>query len=199
MAVLNALMARVMGSVRPASSAMPAAIYQVMLPHERYHIALRQHPAVLGGPLLVAVGGFLGVVVTDQLLPPDSYYLAVTIWAIWLAILLWLSIRIAGWMGSYLVLSSLRLFVVSGAFVKTVQYLPLSTISDVSFSRSPAGRFLDYGKFIVEIGGADRVLVPFDYVPYPEEVSVEIRAIIFSGQSATAESFAEEGEPSAEN
>lgn len=199
MAVLNALIARVFGSLRPTGDIIPAAIYQILLPYERHRIMMRQHPAVLGGPVLLAVSGLFGAVIAEQFLPNDSnYYPTLIIWIMFLAILLRLFVRIYGWMESYLVFSDLRLFVVSGALVKTVQYIPLSTISGVSFSKSSAGRLFDYGKFIFEVGGADRVLVPFDYIPYPEEILVEMRAIIFPDESVTAESSVEESEPGAE-
>jgi hypothetical protein len=199
-AVLNALIARVMGSLQPADGIIPASVYRILLPYEHCRITMRQHPAVLGGPLLLSVGWLLGAGIANQFIPTgSSYYPVLIIWATWLAVLLRLFIRIYGWMDSYLVFSDLHLFVVSGVFVKTVQSFPLSTISDASFSKSPAGRLFDYGRFVFEVGGADRVIVPFDYIPYPEEFSIEMRAVIFPDESAAAESSTEEGEPGAED
>jgi hypothetical protein len=50
---------------------------------------------------------------------------------------------------------------------------------------------------MLEIGGADRVIIPFDYIPYPDKILAEMRAIIFPDEITTAEGPVAEDEPSA--
>lgn len=187
--MLNAITARVMGSLRLEEGTIPALLFRVMLPHERYRNGMRQHPAVLAGSLLLVVGWLLGTIIADQFLPTNknSSSVALITWLIWLAICIRFLIHVYGWSASYLFFSDLRLFIVSGVVIRRVQGIPLSTISDVSFSKSPIGRLFGYGKFTFEIGGADRILVPFDYIPNPEEVLIEMLAMIFPDEGATAE------------
>jgi hypothetical protein len=197
MAMPHAWIARVMAGVPHAdSAAVPASVYRVLLPHENHRLTIRQHPAVLVGPALLVIGWFIGALIAGWVLPDKiNYPPTFIIWGAWLFIVARLIIRVYGWMESYLVFSDLRLFAVSGGLFRNVQAIPLSVMSDVSFSKSQVGKIIDYGKFIVEVGGADRVHIPIDYVPYPEEVLVEMRAIIFPAGSADAESRAEAGEP----
>jgi hypothetical protein len=188
MAMLNAGIAAVMASLRGREGTVPAPIWRVLLPHERYRFSLRPHPAVLGGPLLLVVGGLLSAIIAGQFLPDKVNYLPIfIIWGAWLALVARLIIRIFGWLDTYLSFSDLRMFIAAGSLVRTVQYIPLSTVSDISFSQSRVGRLFDYGKFTLEVGGADRILIPMDYVPYPEEMLVQMRSVIFPEKSPDAE------------
>jgi hypothetical protein len=41
------------------------------------------------------------------------------------------------------------------------------------------GRILGYGKFILESAGQDQALTNVDYLPYPEQLYLEVCGLIF--------------------
>jgi hypothetical protein len=49
----------------------------------------------------------------------------------------------------------------------------------MTFQRSGIGRILGYGKFILESAGQDQALTDVDYLPYPEQLYLEVCGLIF--------------------
>jgi hypothetical protein len=60
-----------------------------------------------------------------------------------------------------------------------VNMMPLAKVTDMSFQRSAVGRLLGYGEFIVESAGQDKSLRNVDYLPYPEQLYLEVCGLIF--------------------
>jgi hypothetical protein len=57
--------------------------------------------------------------------------------------------------------------------------LPLSKVTDMSFQRTWTGRILGYGEFIVESAGQDQALRNVKFIPYPEQLYLEVCGLIF--------------------
>jgi hypothetical protein len=57
--------------------------------------------------------------------------------------------------------------------------MPLAKVTDMSFQRSAMGQLLGYGEFIVESAGQDQALRNVDYLPYPEQLYLEVCGLIF--------------------
>lgn len=157
---------------------VPAAIYKVLLPHERRVITVRFHPAVLIRPVAETLGGLAlaGLISTIAHL---SGTVLLVIWLAWLVLVIRLLFCIYAWLEEYFVVTSQRLLLAKGVFKKTVNMMPLSKVTDMRFERSPTGRLLGFGSFIVESAGQDQALRTIDHLPYPEQLYIEVCGLIF--------------------
>ena len=157
---------------------VPAAVYRVLLPHERRVITVRFHPAILIKPVAWTLGGLAIAGLLSTLVHLDGTVLLV-IWLFFLGVLGWLGVQIWMWLEDYFVVTSARLLLATGVFRKTVNMMPLSKVTDMRFERSPIGRLLGYGTFIVESAGQDQALHTVDHLPYPEQLYIEVCGLIF--------------------
>src|SRR6267142_2033684 len=66
---------------------VPAAVYRVLLPHERRVITVRFHPAILIGPVAETLGGLAVAGLVSTLLHISSTVLLV-IWLLWLILVI---------------------------------------------------------------------------------------------------------------
>ena len=157
---------------------VPAAVYRVLLPHERRVITVRFHPAILIGPVAVTLGGLAVAGLVSTLLHVSSTVLLV-IWLLWLLLVIRLLFKIYQWLEDYFVVTSARLLLATGVFKKTVNMMPLGKVTDMRFERSPTGRLFGFGTFIVESAGQDQALHRIDHLPYPEQLYIEVCGLIF--------------------
>jgi uncharacterized membrane protein YdbT with pleckstrin-like domain len=107
------------------------------------------------------------------------------IWIAWLILVGRLLFKIYAWLEDYFVVTSQRLLLATGILTRTVNMMPLSKVTDMSFRRSTMGRILGYGEFVVESAGQDQALRRVDHLPYPEQLYLEVCGLIFkdSGDS----------------
>jgi hypothetical protein len=66
-----------------------------------------------------------------------------------------------------------------GVLTRKVNMLPLTKVTDMSFQRTALGRILGFGQFIVESAGQDQAMRIVDYLPYPEQLYLEVCGLIF--------------------
>jgi membrane protein YdbS with pleckstrin-like domain len=157
---------------------VPAAIYRVLLPHERRVITVRFHPAILIRPVAEALGGLALAGLLTTLFHLGSTLLLI-IWLAWLILVVRLLFSIYQYLEDYFVVTSARLLLATGVFRKTVNMMPLSKVTDMRFERSPIGRLLGFGTFIVESAGQDQALRNINHLPYPEQLYLEVCGLIF--------------------
>jgi membrane protein YdbS with pleckstrin-like domain len=157
---------------------VPAAVYRVLLPHERRVITVRFHPAILIRPVAETLGGLAVAGLISTLLHISSSILLV-VWLLWLILVIRLLFRIYQWLEDYFVVTSARLLLATGVFKKSVNMMPLGKVTDMRFERSPAGRLFGYGTFIVESAGQDQALRNINHLPYPEQLYIEVCGLIF--------------------
>ena len=162
---------------------VPASVYRVLLPQERRVISVRLHPAVLIKPVAWALGG-LALALLLSTLPHLAGTVLLVIWLAWLILVVRLLFDIYKWLEDYFVVTSKRLMLTSGVITKTVNMLPLPKVTELRFERSPMGRMLGYGTFIVDSAGADHVLRRVDHLPYPEQLYLEVCGLLFPGADA---------------
>ena len=158
---------------------VPAAVYRVLLPHERQVITVRFHPAVLIGPVAVVLGGLALAGLLSTTVAHGNGLAMLIIWGLWLVLVVRLVYKIYVWLDEYFVVTSQRLLLATGVFTKTVNMMPLSKVTDMRFERSPSGRLLGYGKFVVESAGQEQALQTVDHLPYPEQLYLEVCGLIF--------------------
>jgi uncharacterized membrane protein YdbT with pleckstrin-like domain len=163
----------------PNADNVPATVNRYLLPHERQVITVHQHPAVLIKPFAfllagLALAGWLSLAVAH-----GNGDAIVGIWAAFGILLLWTIGQIVDWSVDYFVVTSQRLLLTQGIIVRKVNMMPLTKVTDMSFQRSLLGQLLGYGEFIVESAGQDQALSHVTYIPYPEQLYLEVCGLIF--------------------
>jgi membrane protein YdbS with pleckstrin-like domain len=163
-------------------NAGPASVNKYLLPHEHQVITVRKHPAVLIVPIALALGAILiSIVVGSTILlhTHDAVWVLLIICLIFLA---YLAFKTWEWSEDYFVVTSDRMLEASGVFTRKIAMMPLVKVTDMSFQRSTLGRLLGFGSFILESAGQDQALRTIDHVPYPEQLYLEICALIFPAE-----------------
>jgi membrane protein YdbS with pleckstrin-like domain len=164
----------------PNTDTVPASVNRYLLPHERQVISVHEHPAVLIGPIaLVLLGLAIAGFLSNSSLTNGNLDVILIIWGLWVVLLAWLGVKIWDWAVNYFVVTSQRLLLAQGVIVRKVGMLPLSKVTDMSFQRSAIGRILGYGEFIVESAGLDQALRSVKFIPYPEQLYLEVCGLIF--------------------
>jgi uncharacterized membrane protein YdbT with pleckstrin-like domain len=164
----------------PNTDTVPASVNRYLLPHERQVISVHEHPAVLIGPIaLVLLGLAIAGFVSNSGVTHGNSTAILIIWGLWVLLLLWLILKIWAWSVDYFVVTSHRLLLAQGVIVRKVGMLPLAKVTDMSFQRTTIGRVLGYGEFIVESAGQDQALRNVKFIPYPEQLYLEVCGLIF--------------------
>ncbi len=163
----------------PDTNTVPASVNRYLLPNERQVITVHQHPAVLIMPILyvlvgLAAAGFLSSSVTH-----GNSTAILVIWLLWVLVVLWLGYKVLDWVRTYFVVTVRRMVLSNGVFNQKVNMMPLTKVTDMSFQRTATGRLLGYGEFIVESAGQDQALSHVRFIPYPEQLYLEVCALIF--------------------
>ncbi len=162
----------------PNADAVPASVNKYLLPHERQVITVHQHPATLIRPIFevlvgLAIAGWLSNVVNG------NGTAILVIWILWGLLFLRLAVKVFEWTETYFVVTSQRFLLTTGLVVKKVNMMPLTKVTDMSFQRTTMGRILGYGEFILESAGQEQALNKVDYLPYPEQLYLEVCGLIF--------------------
>src|SRR5216683_591544 len=92
--------------------------------------------------------------------------------------------RVAVRQATYFTVTDNRMILVSGFVVRKVAMMPLTRVTDMSFRRSAMGRLLGYGEFIIESAGQEQALRTINFLPYPEQLYLEICGLVFPGAVA---------------
>ena len=163
----------------PNTDTVPASVNRYLLPHERQVITVHQHPAVLIRPIFevligLAVAGWL----TNAVAHGNNVVLWI-IWGLWAVLFVRMAVKIFEWSRTYFVVTSQRLLLLTGIVVRKVNMMPLTKVTDMSFQRSATGRILGFGEFIVESAGQDQALSNIKYLPYPEQLYLEVCGLLF--------------------
>ena len=167
-----------MRQVSPAAS-VPASVSRYLLPHERSCITVRKHPAELAGPLILVSGGLVAAgELTRRSVRPKI------VWGAYLSVLLYFLQRLAARQATYFTVTDNRMILVSGFVARKVAMMPLTRVTDMSFRRSALGRLLGYGEFIIESAGQDQALRTINFLPYPEQLYLEVCGLVFPGAVA---------------
>jgi membrane protein YdbS with pleckstrin-like domain len=156
----------------------PAHVNRYLLPYEQQTITLRFHPAILFGPILVVLAGLAGAGAASSYLTssPDA---VTAIWITWGLLLLYLVGRVVRWLNDLFVVTTERLLVVKGILTRDVASVPLARAIGMRLRRSPMGAVFGYGHLIFEAGGQDQAIRAVKFVPYPEQLHLEICSMIY--------------------
>lgn len=147
-----------------------------LMSHEGHVIAVRRHPAVLLQPVAEVVGGLLLAGFASTTLG------IVWIWWLWLLLLVRLVWKVFAWSIEFFLVTEHRVMLVTGVLNRKVAMMPLAKVTDINLDRSLAGRILGYGEFIMESAGQQQALRNVDYMPYPEQLYLEVSSVIFGAE-----------------
>ncbi|AFR09165.1 MULTISPECIES: PH domain-containing protein [Nocardiopsis] len=162
-----------------SSNAAPASVNRYLLPHEQDVVTIRRHPAVLIGPVATVLAALILAGILSRTIGGNSTATLAVIWWLWLLVLVWFVWRVAEWSVDYFVITSARLLLTTGLITRQVNMMPLGKVTDMRFERTLIGRFLGYGTFVMESAGQDQALSRIDFIPYPEQLYLEVVGLIF--------------------
>ena len=158
---------------------VPIAVGRFLLPAEQHVISVREHPVVLlWRTLAVLLGGALAGWLSNSLAHGNDTTILI-IWLLWLALLIWLVVRIADWWVHYFVITSKRLMLTTGVLLKRVNAIPLDKITDIEFRQTQTGKLLRYGTFEVWSPNQDPRMRTFQFLPYPQQLYLEVSGLVF--------------------
>jgi membrane protein YdbS with pleckstrin-like domain len=152
-------------------------IDRYLMPHEGETITLRRHPAMMRIPAAVAVVGLVAALLGSAFLRSDLLILA--LWIIFPLLVAHLAARIYIWSGDFFVVTDYRVMVITGLINRRVLMMPLGKIVDIKLERTPIGRMMGYGTIILESPGQVQALQNVDFMPYPEQMYLEISSLAF--------------------
>nr|WP_165969472.1 PH domain-containing protein [Actinomadura sp. KC06] len=144
-----------------------------LMSHEGRVIAVRRHPAVLLLPVAVVVAGLVAC-------GAISAVIGLTwIWWLWLIAIAYLVWKVIAWSVEFFLVTEHRVMVINGVLNRNVAMMPLAKVTDIALNRSMAGRILGYGEFVMESAGQKQALRNVGFMPYPEQLYLEVSSVIF--------------------
>jgi uncharacterized membrane protein YdbT with pleckstrin-like domain len=163
---------------------VPARVNKYLLPYESRVITVHPHPAILLRPFLfllagLALAGFLSAEVRSR-------DVLVGVWILFAILLLWVIGRIIERAVTFFVVTTKRMVLAEGVFVRKVNMLPLTKVTEMTFQQTPFGQLLGYGEFLVESAGPEQALNHVTYLPYPEQLYLEVCGLIFKDEDENA-------------
>ena len=150
-----------------------------LLDGERIVTAVHQHWAKVAAPVASVIGGLLLVVALDSWLPAGLGIVANLVWWGWFVLVGRAVWKILEWRHDWFVATDKRLILTYGLINQKVAMMPLAKVTDMSYNRSPLGRLLGYGAFVMESAGQDQALHSVEWVADPDHTYRAICAEIF--------------------
>ena len=170
--------------VVPREPAVPKGVARHLEPDERRIITVRRHPVlpILGIlPLLLVLADYIlhatGAVHGSA---NATFILAVLIAPSGILA----AYAVVGWLAGYVVITARRILVLGWWRVTRKTEIPLSEATGLSFIRTVPGRLLGYGTFQVKRPGSLWRVLKIRFLPYPEQLYLEVCGLIFRDPDA---------------
>lgn len=142
----------------------------VLLPSERVVVATHEHWARWLSLLTGVVTAFLLAFFIDALAPLEWGGLVNFSWTLALLLVPYCLWQVFAYRFDWFVATDKRLILRQGVLFKKTAMMPMGKVTDMSYLRSPAGRALGYGTFVLESAGQDQALSRIEWVPRPQHV-----------------------------
>ena len=91
---------------------------------------------------------------------------------------------VVAWLAGYVVITARRILVLGWWRVTRVTDIQLSEATELSFIRTFPGRLFGYGAFRVKRPGSRWRVLKIRFLPYPEQVYIELCGLIFRAPDA---------------
>ncbi|GAA1529073.1 hypothetical protein GCM10009678_08740 [Actinomadura kijaniata] len=150
-----------------------------LMSHEGRVIAVRRHPAVLLTPVAVVVVGLVACALLSAAVG------TAWVWWLWVVTLGYLMWKVLAWSIEFFLVTEHRVMVIRGVLNRTVAMMPLAKVTDIKLERSLTGRLLGYGEFVMESAGQKQALRNVKFMPYPEQLYLEVSSVIFGAEDAS--------------
>jgi len=153
-----------------------------LLPTERRVIRVRKHWAVLTRVVLETVGVLVAAMGLSYALSGAGeglWLLQTALWYIALAAVGRFAYRVLEWWVERIIVTDKRFMATSGIIETKISLMPITKVTDMSYTRPVVGRILGYGTLRVESAGQKQDLEKIEYLPQPEEVYNAISELIF--------------------
>lgn len=155
------------------------ALQRYLLDGERVVVAIHQHWGKVSAPVAAAVAGLVVALWVDTRVPVAMAAVSQLVWLAWFLLVGWTLWRLLEWRHDWFVATDKRLILTYGLITRRVAMMPLTKVTDMSYSRSVPGRLLGYGQFIMESAGQDQALHTISWVPDPDRTYRAICAEMF--------------------
>ncbi|HEX6469378.1 MAG TPA: PH domain-containing protein [Streptosporangiaceae bacterium] len=153
------------------------SIDKYLMPYELTRLTIRRHPASLMAPIAAAFGGLVLAGAVNSWLGAGGG-ITMILWLAWLGLVGWLVWRLIAWSMTYFVITEYRVTLISGVLNRRVAMIPGEKVSDITLDRSLLGRIFGYGTIVMESTGQDQALKNVHYMPYPEQLYLDISSMI---------------------
>jgi membrane protein YdbS with pleckstrin-like domain len=157
---------------------LPLAITRHLLPWEATVLATRRHPVTIAGPLIAGLAGALVALLLTAIAIHNGVGQEV-VWALWLILAGWAVWKYANWRATYFVVTEKRLVLYSGVLTKTVGMMPMSKVTDHRVMKTPLDRLFNCATFLMETAGPDQALRQVTWLPYADQLELELLALLF--------------------
>ncbi len=158
----------------------PGTLRRHLLMNERVIVATRAHWASLIEPAVTAFTVFLLVgYITGVVEGKAAFELAQGLWYLVLLLIgrfLW---KAAEWGNEWFAVTDRRLLKTFGLLTRNVAMMPLRKVTDMNYTRSPAGRILGYGAFELESAGQDQAMREIKWLPDPDTIYQRVGDAVF--------------------
>ncbi len=158
-----------------------------VLGDERVVVAIRHHWGRMIEPVLTTLAGLLAASWLSANAPPEASVLPLVAWWLWFAVVLRLLWKALEWRNEWFVATDKRLLMTYGLITHKVAMMPLRKVTDMNYARSPLGRVLGYGQFIMESAGQDQAMREINWVPEPDDTYRRICDTIFGPEGRDPE------------
>ena len=139
-----------------------------LLDGERLVTAVHQHWGKVAEPVASALASGALVLWVDAHIPARFGLVSTILWWAWFVVVGRAAYRVAEWRHDWFVATDKRLLLFYGFITRKVSMMPLSKVTDMSYTRSIPGRLLGYGRFVMESAGHDQALREVHWVPSPD-------------------------------
>jgi uncharacterized membrane protein YdbT with pleckstrin-like domain len=142
-------------------------------------ITVRQHPAILLAPVMLVVSGLAVAIISTVTGVLQNWVSLEFIWVAWTVLLVRLSWITLEWSIQYIAIAaSYEVVVYSGLVRRKVKAMSLTKVVRLTLYRSIPGRFFGYGELQFESLSQDQPFWSLYYVPYPEQLFLELYGVI---------------------
>jgi membrane protein YdbS with pleckstrin-like domain len=159
---------------------LPRELDRYLVPTERVIFARRLHWFSLWKPITALAAGTILLSWVSGAVPEDVPFLGQGLLIAWTAVLAYFVWEIVQYYLNRFVGTDRRLIMTMGVLTRKVAMMPLAKVTDMSYNRTPGGRILGYGTFVLESAGQDQALSTIEYVPEPDLLYRRINEVLFS-------------------
>lgn len=155
---------------------------EYLLPTERRVIRVRRHWASLTRVLLETVVILIVAIGISHLLSgagEDGWLFQTILWYAALIVVARFAYKVLEWWVERVVVTDKRFMITSGIIETKISLMPITKVTDMSYTRPLVGRILGYGTLRVESAGQKQDLEKIEYLPRPETVYDGISELIF--------------------